>query len=401
MMRGIPSKVAVIGAGTMGHGIAEVVAIAGPLVSITDIEQRFLDSAKEKIKWSLSKMAAKSQLKEDPSSILSRIQFELDFEKAVRDSDLVIEAVPEKLDIKRETFRKLDAFAPSRAVLATNTSSLPISEISSSISDPSRVVGLHFFNPPPVMRLIEVIRGQRTSQDVIDFSIEFAGKLGKRPVLVNKDVPGFIVNRILVRMMVTARLAVEYGLAKMEEVDASLKYQAGLPMGAFELADYIGLDVVYFVENALAERGFQVTAQRMLKERVDTGRLGMKSGEGFYKYTKEKQRVDISQELSSRISASLLLSPAINEAVWIMSNDVASRDDIDLSVVLGLGFQKGILRMADEWGLDNVISNLKQLEAKTSQNWFRPESALLKMVSEGRTGVYNGIGFYEYPKQSC
>ncbi len=390
-----PTKVSVVGAGTMGHGIAEVIAISGARVALTDIEQRFLDNAKEKISWSLSRMAAKSQLGEDPASILSRISFELDFAKAVKDTELVVEAVPEKLDIKKETFRKLDSLVPRGTILATNTSSLPISEIASSVSDPSRVVGLHFFNPPPVMQLIEIIRGHDTSQEVVDFAIKFADRLGKKSVLVNKDVPGFIVNRILVRMMVTTRLAVENGLATVEEVDSSLKYNAGLPMGAFELADYVGLDVVYFVENALAERGFQVTAQKMLKERVESGRLGMKTGAGFYTYTKERPRAEIPRELSNKVSASLLLSPAVNEAVWIMSNGVATRDDIDLSVKLGLGFPKGLLRMADEWGLDTVLSNLEQLKKKMGQPLFTPEPLLSKMVKEGDVGASRGKGFYD------
>lgn len=390
-----PTKVSVVGAGTMGHGIAEVIAISGARVALTDIEQRFLDNAKEKISWSLSRMAAKSQLREDPASILSRISFELDFAKAVKDTELVVEAVPEKLDIKKETFRKLDSLVPRGTILATNTSSLPISEIASSVSDPSRVVGVHFFNPPPVMQLIEIIRGHDTSQEVVDFAVRFADRLGKKSVLVNKDVPGFIVNRILVRMMVTTRLAVERGLATVEEVDSSLKYNAGLPMGAFELADYVGLDVVYFVENALAERGFQVTAQKMLKERVESGKLGMKTGAGFYTYTKERPRAEIPKELSNKVSASLLLSPAVNEAVWIMSNDVATRDDIDLSIKLGLGFPKGLLRMADEWGLDTVLSNLEQLKEKMGQPWFTPEPLLSKMVKEGRIGASRGKGFYD------
>lgn len=391
-----PSEIAVIGAGTMGHGIAEVSAIAGLKVYLNDVDKKFLDIAKLRIVESLQKLESKNQLKESAEAIAERIRYELDFKKSVSTADLVIEAVPEKLDLKLEIFKKLDEYTRRSCVLATNTSSLPITEISSAVSDRTRVVGIHFFNPPVLMKLIEIIRGKYTSQYTMDFAANFSTTLGKQHVIVNKDVPGFIVNRLLVRFMSTARIMVEKGIATIEEIDSSLKYKAGLPMGAFELADYIGLDVVYFVERALSERGFPVPEGNLLESKIKGNQLGMKTGSGFYVYSKEKRRASISQELSNKIPASLILSPAINEAAWLISNDVSTREDIDTSTILGLGFEKGLLRMADEWGIDVVVDDLLSLKNKLNQEWLEPQPLLYKMKEEQRLGIKTGVGFFDY-----
>lgn len=388
--------VAIVGSGTMGHGIAEVSAISGCTVYLNDIDMKFLDAARQKIEWSLQKMSEKGQLREDIEAIKKRIHYEIDLRKAVSQADLIIEAIPEKIELKLDLFRRLDEFARGDCVLATNTSSLPITEISSAVSDPSRVIGIHFFNPPVLMKLIEIIRSKYTRQEVVDFAINYSKKLGKKSVLVNKDVPGFIVNRILVRFMSTARLLVEKGFATIEEVDASLKFNAGLPMGAFELADYVGLDVVYFVERALAERGFKIPEGGMLESKFRSGMLGMKSGSGFYTYTKEKPRAEIRKELAGRVKASLVLAPAVNEAAWIISNDVANKEDIDTSTILGLGFQKGLLRMADEWGIDTIIDDLSNLKGRFGYEWLAPDPLLIKMKEEGRIGIKSRSGFYNY-----
>ncbi len=391
-----PVEVAIIGAGTMGHGIAEVSAIAGLKVNLNDVDKKFLDNARNKIEESLEKLQAKKQLKENPENIASRIAYELDFPKAVSSADIVIEAVPEKIDLKLQIFKKLDMYTKKSCILATNTSSLPITEISSAVSDPRRVIGIHFFNPPVLMKLIEIIKGKYTAKEAVDFAINFSNRLGKKYVIVNKDVPGFIVNRLLVRFMNTARLMVEHGMASVEEIDSALKYKAGLPMGVFELADYIGLDVVYFVERALAERGFPVPTDHLLEPKVKANNLGMKTGSGFYVYDRNKSRATIREELSSKVSASLVLSPAINEATWLISNNVATKEDIDTSTLLGLGFQKGLLKMADEWGIDSIIENLEQLKERLHLDWLEPHPMLNKMKNEGKLGQKTGSGFYNY-----
>ncbi|MEM0286666.1 MAG: 3-hydroxyacyl-CoA dehydrogenase [Nitrososphaerota archaeon] len=393
---GSTRTVAVLGAGTMGHGIAEVLAIHGIQVNVRDIERRFLDNAKQKIEWSLKKLQEKNQINENAERIMSRLSFELDMQKAVRDCDLIIEAVPEDINVKKDIFRQLDLYTKSSAILATNTSSLPIGEISSAVKDPSRVVGIHFFNPPVMMKLVEVIRSTSTSDKVVRDAISLAKEISKVPILVQKDVPGFIVNRLLVRMMVTARLLVEKRMATVEEVDSVLKYGAKLPMGAFELADYIGLDVITFVEKAMSQRGFHVPLGTLIEDKVREGKLGVKTGSGFYTYTKEQPKPVIPLELSSKINSALILAPSVNEAAWLLSNSVASKDDIEVGVKLGLGFPEGLLHMADEWGIDVIISSLKSLYKATGEAWLEPQQLLLSMVSEGRLGRKSKKGFFEY-----
>ncbi|MEM0075420.1 MAG: 3-hydroxyacyl-CoA dehydrogenase [Conexivisphaerales archaeon] len=393
---GSTRTVAVLGAGTMGHGIAEVLAIHGIQVNVRDIERRFLDNAKQKIEWSLKKLQEKNQINENAERIMSRLSFELDMQKAVRDCDLIIEAVPEDINVKKDIFRQLDVYTKSSAILATNTSSLPIGEISSAVKDPSRVVGIHFFNPPVMMKLVEVIRSTSTSDKVVRDAISLAKEISKVPILVQKDVPGFIVNRLLVRMMVTARLLVEKRMATVEEVDSVLKYGAKLPMGAFELADYIGLDVITFVEKAMSQRGFHIPLGTLIEDKVREGKLGVKTGSGFYTYTKEQPKPVIPLELSSKINSALILAPSVNEAAWLLSNSVASKDDIEAGVKLGLGFPEGLLHMADEWGIDVVISSLKSLYKATGEAWLEPQQLLLSMVSEGRLGRKSKKGFFEY-----
>jgi len=193
--------VAVLGAGTMGHGIAEVAAYSGYEVYLYDIKQEFLDNALGKIRWSVEKLVSKRMLREDVETIMSRIHPTLDLGEAVSDADFVIEAIPEKIELKREVFSKVDGLAPSHAILATNTSSLPISEIAEATERPDKVVGMHFFNPPPLMPLVEVIRGEKTSSLTVKVTEDLARRFGKQTVLVKRDVPGFIVNRVLLKLM--------------------------------------------------------------------------------------------------------------------------------------------------------------------------------------------------------
>ncbi|MDG6939029.1 MAG: 3-hydroxybutyryl-CoA dehydrogenase [Nitrososphaerota archaeon] len=374
------SRVAVLGAGTMGHGIAEVLAMSGREVRVRDVEQRFVDGAREKIGWSLARLREKGQLREEPARVMGRLSFGLDLKAAVKGCDMVIEAVPEDVALKRRIFGQLEKLAGASTILATNTSSLPIDEVSSAVGDPSRVVGVHFFNPPVIMRLVEVIRGPATSQSVVDRALALVTSLDKRPVLVRKGVPGFVVNRILVRMMSTARLVVQRGMASVQEVDAALKYDAGLPMGAFELADYIGLDVMTSVERAMAERGFPVPAGDLFESMVKAGTLGTKTGSGFYVYSKERPRAAVPRELAGRVSASLLLSPSVNEAAWLIANSIASREDVDAGVTLGLGFPAGIFAMASRWGAAAVVSDLESLKQKTGEAWLEPEGGLRTLL---------------------
>ncbi len=400
--------ITVVGAGTMGHGIAEVAAIAGYNVYLVDIKQEFLDNAVEKIKWSLKKLYEKGVVREPVETVLSRIKtvvnlnpdgsYTEEFAKILKETDFMIEAIIERLDIKQKLFAFADEHTPEHAILATNTSSLPITEIAAATKRPEKVVGMHFFNPPPLMPLVEVIKGEKTSDETVEITVALSKKFGKQPVVVKKDVPGFIVNRILGRFINTACNLVAKGKATIEEVDATVKYVLGLPMGIFELSDYSGIDVFYYVFQAMAERGFKTTPCPLLKEKFEKKEFGMKTGKGFYTYPAPGKyaRPNIPKDLAGKVDPVLLLAPAVNEAAWLLENDVATKEDIDKAVKLGLGWPKGVLEFADEYGIDKIVEALKKLKEELGLEEMHPQPLLLKMVEEGKLGRKTGKGFYEY-----
>ncbi len=383
----------------MGHGIAEVAAMNGFRVIIHDIKQEFLDNAISKVKWSLEKMAEKGGLRESPSTILSRVETTLDLESAARRADFVIEAVPERMEIKRDVFTKLDRNAPPHAILATNTSSLPITEISETTSRPERVVGMHFFNPPVLMPLVEVIRGKHTSEGTVKGAYELAKKLGKQPVLVNRDIPGFIVNRILARFLGTSCRLAAGGVASIEEIDAAIRYKLGMPMGAFELSDYVGIDVLYDIMAAITARGFKMEICPLFEEKYEQGKYGVKKGEGFYQHPGNRfRKPSIDKGLAENVDPVLLIAPAVNEAAYLLRDGVASRDDIDKAVKLGLNYPKGIFEYADDYGIDVVVSALNKLKGTLKSEEFTPDPMLSRIMEEGNLGRKTGKGFYEYAK---
>ncbi|MEB3774314.1 MAG: 3-hydroxyacyl-CoA dehydrogenase/enoyl-CoA hydratase family protein [Desulfurococcales archaeon] len=400
--------ITVVGAGTMGHGIAELAAMAGYKVYLADIKKEFLDNALEKIGWSLKKLYEKGMLRDTPETVLSRIHpvvnlaedggYTEDFAKALSETDFMIEAIPEKLELKQKLFEYADKHTPSHAILATNTSSLPISEIAAATQRPERVVGMHFFNPPVLMPLVEVIKGDKTSESTVEVTVALAKKFGKQTVVVKKDVPGFIVNRILGRFMNTACLIVDRGLASIEEVDATAKYLLGLPMGVFELADYSGVDVFYLVFTAMKERGMETTPCRLIEEKYKAGHYGVKAGKGFYEYPApgKYQRPNIPKEKAGKVDPVKLVAPAVNEAAWILRNDVATKEDIDKAVKLGLNWPKGVLEYADEFGIDAVVDALRSLSEELGARELEPDPLLLDMVNRGELGRKTGKGFYEY-----
>lgn len=279
-------SITVLGAGNMGHGIAEVAALAGYDVVLRDIEDEFVQQGYDKIEWSLNKLAEKDRLSQDDAdAALARVSTAVDLGEAVADADVVIEAVPEKMAIKKEVYAELEEYAPDHAVFATNTSSLSITELSEVTERPERFCGMHFFNPPVRMDLVEVISGAHTADETLDLVEDLAESMGKTPVRVRKDSPGFIVNRILVPLMNEAAWIVHAGDATMAEVDATTKYDMGLPMGSFELADYVGIDVGYHVLEYMHEvLGDAYEPCPLLSEKVEEGDLGQKTGAGFYDY---------------------------------------------------------------------------------------------------------------------
>ena len=273
-------RVAVVGAGTMGRGIAQVVAQAGLVVTLIDREPDIVRSALEHIRQQLERAVERGRLDAEQASVaLSLIAVDTGLE-AVSDADLVIEAVPEVVDLKRDIFHRLDQYCAQQALLASNTSSISITLLGAATGRPERVLGLHFFNPVPVMKLVEVVRGLRTADETIEAAVQFAQRLGKTPVVV-KDSPGFVSNRVLMPMINEAIDALMEGVASAEEIDTVMRLGANHPMGPLELADLIGLDVVLQILDVL-HHDFGDPRYRpspLLRQMVAAGKLGRKSGE--------------------------------------------------------------------------------------------------------------------------
>jgi len=239
-------NITVLGSGIMGHGIAQVSAMSGYNVVLRDIEQKFLDKAMEKIKWSLDKLVSKEKISQSQAEqIYSRIKPVIDLKEAVKDCQLVIEAVPEIMDLKRKVYDELDKVASDDVIFASNTSTLPITEIANTTSRPNRVIGIHFFNPPQLMKLVEVIPGKQTSSEIVDKTVEFVRSVKKEPVLCKKDVPGFIVNRLFIPLVHEACYVIDRQKNQLTEIDSAVKFKLGFPMGIFELADFTGMDVIH------------------------------------------------------------------------------------------------------------------------------------------------------------
>jgi enoyl-CoA hydratase/3-hydroxyacyl-CoA dehydrogenase len=379
--------VAVLGAGNMGHGIAEVAALAGFPVNMRDIEEEFVQEGYDSIEWSLGKLAEHDQLTdEEADAALERVTPLVDLGEAVGDADLVIEAVPERMDVKREVYGEVEEHAPDRAIFASNTSSLSITELSEATERQERFCGMHFFNPPVRMDLIEVISGEYTAEETLDTVEALAAELGKTPVRVRKDSPGFIVNRVLIPLLNESAWLVESGEATIAEVDATTKFDMGLPMGAFELADQVGIDVAVdvlaYMESVLGE---PYAACPLLTEKVEAGDLGKKAGEGFYDY--EDGGVEIPNDAGREDVGTRLTAVMANEVAKLVGGDVADPDAIDEAMQLGAGFPEGPASRADDAGLGTLAEALEDLYAETGEPRFEPDGLLLAYADDGR-------GFY-------
>jgi len=283
-------KIAVLGAGLMGHGICQVAVQSGFEVWLRDIEQRFVDYGMEMIRKSLARFESKGKLTRDQvGEILSRIHPKLSLEEAVKGADLVVEAVPEKPGIKIPVFKEADKYASPHAIIASNTSSISITQLGSVTKRPEKVCGMHFFNPPQLMKLVEVIRGIKTSDETVQAVLDTAHKMGKETVLVKKDSPGFIVNRILIPALNEAVALYWEGVADRDDIDKAIKLGLNWPMGPLKLLDYIGADTTLSIAEVLTQGidpKFHPTTG--LKQMVRANLLGRKTGKGFYDWTEKK-----------------------------------------------------------------------------------------------------------------
>ncbi len=377
-------KLAVIGAGEMGHGVAELAALHGHDVRMRDIKTEYVDRGLERIRWSLGKLVEKKQITQaQADEALGRIHGTVDLRDACRDADFVIEAVFEDPELKRKVFRELDEAAPSKAILASNTSALPITQMANATKRPQNVVGMHFFTPPMLMALVEVIRADTTSDATLQAAVDLAKSFGKTVVVVKKDIPGFITTRVLGPYFERAAWIHEREGIPIETIDAAMRFRAGFPMGPFELADQVGVDVLHhLIVNA--HRPMPQSVQDL----IDRKKVGHKVGEGFYAY--REGRPKLTPEMGQAFDPIRILAPMVNEAAELVALDVASPSEIDEAMRLGTAFPKGPLATADDLGIDVVVGALK------ADKDAKPAKVLEEMVARGDLGVKSGKGFYDH-----
>lgn len=371
-------NITVLGSGVMGHGIAQVSATAGYNVVLRDIEQKFLDKAMEKIRWSLDKLVTKEKITKEQSDIIfGRITPIVDLKDALKETELVIEVVPEIMELKKKVYAELDKVADPKVIFASNTSTLPITEIASTISRQEKFIGIHFFNPPQLMKLVEIIPGEKTSPEIIKITEEYVKTLGKEAVLCRRDVPGFIINRLFIPMIHEACYFKDRTGATLEEIDSAVKFKLGFPMGIFELADFTGIDVIYKATTEMHKRDTKViNPHPYIKELFETKRFGQKSGHGFYTYSDEKyQRISLSEELAQKCNPIQLVANILNNAAWLISNGASDIKEIEKAAHLGLGLKKPLFETAKEIGIKNIINQLIKLESEHGQ-FYKPDPLL-------------------------
>jgi 3-hydroxybutyryl-CoA dehydrogenase len=384
--------VGVIGAGTMGAGIAQVCLQAGHEVLLHDIDHAAIERGRGRIADALEKLVGKGRLDaSDRDAMLSSLRDAHSLEGLAQESDVVIEAALEDIDLKRTIFRALGAAARPDAILATNTSALSVSEIGQSSGVPSRVLGLHFFNPAPVMPLVEVVVGQQTDARLVDRAMDFASDLGKQPVEC-ADSPGFIVNRVNRPFTLEALRMLDAGEAGVEQIDRAVQ-SAGYPMGPFAFMDLVGIDVNLAAAMAVwvgFDEAVRFMPSRVQSELVAAGRLGRKTGEGFYVY-EDGRPTGLSYRLPLEVQpATDLLSDEdivarielaiINEAYHAAGEGVAQPPDIDRALKLGANHPHGPFERAASLGLRHVVTALRDLEARHGER-FRVAPALWQIAS--------------------
>lgn len=381
------NKISVIGSGTMGLGIAQLAALNFSVVVIDNVE-KVLKNSKTKLKAILNRLVEKNKIdKNTAENIFSRINFTTDL-KEITGSILVIEAIIEDLEIKKALFKKVETIVSDTCVLATNTSSLSVTSVASSCVNPNRVIGIHFFNPAPIMPLVEIIPAIQTDEKVVNKSRDIINSFNKIVVLA-KDTPGFIVNRVARPFYGEAIRIMEENIANVATIDWAMKELGGFRMGPFELMDFIGNDVNYAVTESVFKAFFydprykpSFTQKRMCEAHY----LGRKTNKGYYDYNSIKKNPKVikdemlGQEIFWRILVML-----INEAADALFLNIASKEDIDLAMKKGVNYPKGLLQWADEIGLDKVLNKLESLHKEYGEDRYRPSPLLRKLIKQEKS----------------
>lgn len=401
-------KTAVIGAGAMGAEIAQVISFSGVPVILKDVDQARVDKGLEAIRKIYQRRVDRGKMTQDEMEKKVMLVSGATAYDALKDADLVIEAVPEQLKLKQQIFRDLDQLLPESAIIASNTSSLSVSALGGATRRPHKVIGMHFFYPAHIMKLVEVIPGLETSDETVGDILSFAESLRKLAIRVN-ECPGFLVNRILMPYLNEAAFCVQEGAAEARAIDAAM-VDFGFPMGPFTLVDNLGFDVCREVVNVLLDAyGPRMQPAEIWAKLDGLKRYGAKSGAGFYLYGERAGSPDpelekilkelrANQKQPSPFSVHRLVLPMINEAIRCLEERVCTASDVDLSVIAGLGFPQtkgGILHYADEVGLDKVLAELETL-TKVHGERFWPSPLLKRMVAAGHLGKQAKKGFFDY-----
>ena len=379
-------ELSIIGSGTMGIGIAHACAKKNHKVFIVDSSAECLKSGKEKLFKLLDKLVQKGKYsKQDKKEITTNLNFTDDLSK-IKNSDFVIEAIIENLNIKKQVFKNIEELVSSECIIASNTSSLSIASIASSCIKNDRVIGIHFFNPANLMPLVEIIPAIQTSKLTIEKSKEFLIDLGKT-IVIAKDTPGFIVNRVARPFYGESLRIYEEGIANFETIDWALKEIGGFKMGPFELMDYIGNDINYTVTETVFKEFYYDPRYKpsfTQKRLVEAGFLGKKSGKVFYDYVNVSEKnINTNRDEGKKIVLRIL-SMLINEAADALFLNIASKEDIDLAMTKGVNYPKGLLSWADEIGIDNILKILKELNNKYCEDRYRPSPILAQLSSENK-----------------
>ncbi len=379
-------KVSVIGAGHMGHGIAEVALLSNYFVSLVDISEERVNKGKALIDWSLKELMKKSKITEKRyKDILNNFETSTDLENAIKNTFLCIEAVPEKLELKKNIFKKLDKFSPKHAILASNTSTMSITEIANITQRPEKVVGLHFPPPPVLAKAVEIVKGEKTSSETINLITRFVKDSNKIPI-ISKDSPGFICNRIMAPSILLIQLMLDQKEYSPMKIDAAALNKKMI-MGPYELLDYMGLDVVYDSSLYLAKTlSPDYYPTHTIKKFVEENKLGRKTGEGIYKWGPGGKRPDIDLSDPAEFDLLDLTRLQINEAVKVLEEGVGTMNDIEIGMKLFYHNQRGPFEIVKKMNLNDLtvfldkISNKYGKEVFCAHKWIR-DNTLLERIS--------------------
>jgi 3-hydroxybutyryl-CoA dehydrogenase len=381
-------RISVIGSGAMGSGIAQVAAQAECEVTLYDNNPDALEVASSRLTKVFDRLVEKgSKTREEADIVLSRIEFTHSLER-IDDSEMVVEAIVENLDVKKQVFRKIENIVDSKCIIATNTSSLSVTSIAAACQNPERVIGLHFFNPAPLMPLVEIVPAISTASDLAEKLKQLMQEWGKAPAIA-KDTPGFIVNRVARPFYGEAIRIYEEGIADIPTIDWAMKTIGGFRMGPFQLTDFIGHDVNYIVtETVFKEFYFDPRFKPSISQKrlVEAGFYGRKSGRGFYDYSENaKQPVANEDQVLGKKIVQRILAMLVNEATDALYLNIASKEDLDTAMTKGVNYPKGLLAWADELELSHILNVLEDLYEEYGEDRYRPCVLLKRMVEKGQT----------------